>query len=1026
MKNRFFLFAAGMLFLYASHAQVFRGSDAQKYYPGADMVRVKSQHALPDYIRLQPDAYFAVDKLESRMTEALGLDDMMGFQLVRIQRDGTDQQHLRYKMHFGAVPVFDADVVVHVKNGLVHSMNGMLYRDLNIGNQAVMDESVARETALARFPAERYKWEMPEEEALLKYIKSDPQATYYPAGKLVLYPVRTGEILVHRYAWVFDIYADKPLKKAELFIDAETGDILFSHDRIHVSDAPGTAVTKYSGTQEIVSDSFEGIYRLREAGRGNGIETYNMQEGTSYGNAVDFTDADNYWDNFNAQFDEVAGDAHWATEMTYDYYWVNYNRNSIDDQGFKLLSYVHYDQGYANAFWDGTRMTYGDGDGNWSPLTAVDICAHEITHGLTEFTAGLIYSYESGALNEAYSDIFGTAVEFFAKPATANWLMGEDIGSPLRNLANPNAMGDPDTYLGNNWYTGSGDNGGVHTNSNVLNYWFYLCSVGGSGVNDNGDAYNVTGITIEKAGAISYRTLVNYLVPGSQYDDARFYTILATTDLYGGCSPEVETVTNAFYAIGVGDPYDPTVTAVFDALTTSFCSLPATVAFSNTSNNGINYLWNFGDGTTSTLFAPTHNYAGEGVYTVTLAVDGGPCGTDTEVKTDFIVIDAPDSPVVTSASNCGGPASLTLTATAPDSVRWYTTPTGGTAFFTGTSYTTPVLSQTEHYYVENEVYTPEIFGGKPNNTGGGNYFTNNAVHYLIFNALTPIVIKSVKVYAQNAGVRVVSLRNSSGTVLISKNINIVAGESRIDLDFEVPVGNGFQLAGPPNPGLYRNNGGCAYPYNIGNMAVILESSAGTNPTGYYYFFYDWEVQEQPCTSERLKVSAFINYGDPLASFTYSAFPFLVQFQNTSTDGNDFSWDFGDGNTSTEENPLHQYAAPGLYNVTLLVTNSCGSHSVSQSVNVLATGISSGQIPANVILSPVPANDVLKLKFTGTSMHQLSFSITDLLGKQYLPVFIGDADAGASVQLDVSSLKAGVYTLDIRHSEGRISRRFIVY
>ena len=127
-----------------------------------------------------------------------------------------------------------------------------------------------------------------------------------------------------------------------------------------------------------------------------------MNQGTSYGNAVDFTDGDNFWNN-TSNLDNYATDAHWGAEMTYDYFFSMFNRNSIDGNGFALVSYVHYGNNYSNAFWDGQRMTYGDGNNN--PFTALDITGHEITHGLTNFTANLVYQNESGALNESFSDI---------------------------------------------------------------------------------------------------------------------------------------------------------------------------------------------------------------------------------------------------------------------------------------------------------------------------------------------------------------------------------------------------------------------------------------------------------------------------------------------------------------------------------------------------------------------------------------------------------------------------------------------
>jgi hypothetical protein len=233
----------------------------------------------------------------------------------------------------------------------------------------------------------------------------------------------------------------------------------------------------------------------------------------------------------------------------------NHNRNSIDNNGRLLRALVHSGNNWFNAQYSSAYVMMRFGDGNNAPLTTIDITAHELTHGLTDFTADLVYSYESGALNESFSDIFGAAVEAEASPNKSRWLMGEDIGH-IRDMANPNAKGHPDTYKGTNWYFGSGDNGGVHYNSGVLNHWFYLLSEGKSGTNDNGDSFTVNSITIEKAAKVAFRMLSVYLSANSQYADARVAGIQAAKDLYGAGSNEEIQVTNAFYAVGVGAAYD--------------------------------------------------------------------------------------------------------------------------------------------------------------------------------------------------------------------------------------------------------------------------------------------------------------------------------------------------------------------------------------------------------------------------------------------------------------------------------------
>ena len=563
----------------------------------------------------------------------------MGYQLQNRIADDPGMEHLRFQQTWKGVPLNGHIFVVHLKNGKITAINGKITNGIQVENQPLMDAGQGLSHALTFLGPAVYKWQVPGEEAWIKSFYNNPQATFYPDPKLVI--VRTEAGKKYHYAWSCDVYASDPLFRKEVFVDATDGKILRVLDRLYTTDVPGTAVTKYSGTKNITTDSTgPGSYRLRETGRGNGIRTYNMLEGSDYNAAVDFTDTDNYWNNANAQLDEAATDAHWGAEMTYDYFMIRHGRNSIDGNGFALYSYVHYNQNYGNAFWDGQRMTYGDGQNN-NPFCALDICAHEITHGLDSYTANLDYADESGAMNEGFSDIFGTAVEFYAKPAQANWTCGENIGIIIRNLQNPAATQNPDTYLGNYWDPG----GEVHQNSTILSHWFYLTSQGGSGTNDNGDAYSVTGIGINDAARVAYRMLSVYLISTSDYADGRFYAILSATDLFGGCTPQVEAVTDAMYAVGLGDAYVPSVVVDFDANFKTFCTVPATVQFLNQSTNATTYLWNFGDGTTSTLANPTHTYSTPGDYTVKLRGQSAGCGSDSLIQTSFVSINSTNSNV---------------------------------------------------------------------------------------------------------------------------------------------------------------------------------------------------------------------------------------------------------------------------------------------------------------------------------------------------------------------------------------------
>ena len=561
--------------------------------------------------------------------------------LIQTTKDNLGFTHTRYQQQYLGYDVLFGVLNVHSKNGEVVSVNGFVKDDFptkQISN--IYTQKQCLKVALEYVGAEAYKWENEKEEEWLKISTKNRYASYYPKGKLVWYNKNNDRKAPLVLAYEFEIYASKPLYKAKVYIDANTKEVVGENEIIHHIDFPSTANTGYSGTQTITVD-FNGVTsRLREVGRGNGIETYDMQNGTAYSSAVDFSINGISWTNGTPQSYLFALDAHWGAEQVYDYYLNVHNRNSIDGNGFKLKSYIHYDVNYANAFWNGLEMTYGDGASGNTPFTSLDIVAHEITHGLTSHTADLVYSNESGALNESFSDIFGASVEWFAKPNQANWLIGDEVGTAFRSLANPNAYSKPDTYQGNYWEFGSWDNGGVHTNSSVQNYWFYLLVNGGSGTNDNNDAYNVTGIGQQKAEKIAFRTLTNYLVNSSTFAEARFYSIQSAMDLYGACSPEVTAVAKAWFAVGVGSDYTQGVSADFVANTTTNCEVPFTVHFSNLSVNGSIYTWDFGDGTTSTAISPSHTYTTVGTYNVVLETNGGACGTDIKIENNYIVIDS--------------------------------------------------------------------------------------------------------------------------------------------------------------------------------------------------------------------------------------------------------------------------------------------------------------------------------------------------------------------------------------------------
>jgi len=330
--------------------------------------------------------------------------------------------------------------------------------------------------------------------------------------------------------------------------------ILNSSDTLYNNNGVLSGTSSINLVQEAAF--IEGNYRIRQYGRGGGIATYNAKNGTGYGLSTDFVDEDT---NFDSENSRVGVSVHWALQNAYDYYFGVLKRNSFDNNGGKLIAYAHYDSALNNAGWDGSRMIFGDGTENNTPYVSIDIVAHEMTHGVTQYTADLIYQDEYGALNESFSDIFGTAVEFYALGSSANWFMGEG-GARLRSMSNPKQYHNPNTYHGAYWYYGTDDGGGVHTNSGVQNYWYYLLSEGGSGVNDKGYSYAVTALGIDAASKIAYRNLAYYLVPTSEHSDSRLGSIYAARDLFGENSVQYLSVIEAWNAVGVIKPtFVPTI-----------------------------------------------------------------------------------------------------------------------------------------------------------------------------------------------------------------------------------------------------------------------------------------------------------------------------------------------------------------------------------------------------------------------------------------------------------------------------------
>ena len=483
---------------------------------------------------------------EDRFIEKISKNDNLGFTNIKLQQ------------YYKDIPVEFSEYSVHIKNGFVESVNGQ-FAKLNVGStNPVISEGQALGYAKSYFGASAYLNEN-------------------PTGELVIAPANQGSGS-YRLAWKFLLVSSGPIvsgvtSEAYIYVDAINGKVINEVSTMFDGNTPSTGQSRYSGTVDFIGDIYTDAtrgagVRLREVRNNVNIITLNYNGSTDFFN-TNTNWSSGSWSGFVA--DQVAIDAHWGAEMVVDYWRLVHGRNSIDNNGLNLKSLVHNTIG-DNAYWSGSTLTmnYGDGQSYFRPLTSLDVCAHEVGHGVMQFSANLTYAGESGALNEGFSDIWGAAIEAWAAPNKSRWDIGEEITltkPALRSMSNPLLYSQPKEYKGTNWratspVTKNNDYGGVHTNSGVMNYWFYLISEGGSGSNSAGNSFNVSAIGIDDAARIAYRAQSVYLTASSQYIDARNATIQSAADLFGANSAQVIAVTNAWYAVKIGNAYtQPTAAA---------------------------------------------------------------------------------------------------------------------------------------------------------------------------------------------------------------------------------------------------------------------------------------------------------------------------------------------------------------------------------------------------------------------------------------------------------------------------------
>ncbi|MGW1956516.1 M4 family metallopeptidase [Streptomyces sp. NPDC001920] len=476
---------------------------------------------------------------------------------VIVDADGT--QHVRYDRTYRQLPVLGGDFVVHLAKDGTYRGASRATRDTVFVPSVTPAVPAPRAADLAASALRAVNVG-----ETLKRLTSRPE--------LVVDALHGAPKLAWRTSAVAQDSRGNPVARTVL-TDARTGTQIDAWDDLE--SATGDGKSLYGGTVPLETTPSGSAYQLKDPTRG-GTYTGDAENRTDLcvltvclgrAPATAFTDADNHWGTGAATDRSTAAvDAQYGTDVTWDYYEDIHGRRGIAGDGKGSYNRVHYGKDYNNAFWDDRCfcMTYGDGDGTQlGPLVSLDVAGHEMTHGVTSKTAALTYSGESGGLNEATSDVFGTLVEFHASNTAdpGDYLIGEKVvrsGFPrnaLRYMDKPSKDGKSVDC----WSTATKDLD-VHYSSGVGNHFAYLLAEGSGARTVNGVSYNsptcdgssVNGIGRDKLGKIWYRALTVYMTSSTNYAGARSATLSAAEDLYGPGSAEHGAVGAAWSAVNVG------------------------------------------------------------------------------------------------------------------------------------------------------------------------------------------------------------------------------------------------------------------------------------------------------------------------------------------------------------------------------------------------------------------------------------------------------------------------------------------